>query len=83
MHVTETELENGGYEQRYTMSLFKTEMKFVRRPISILPKDGTVCFADNGPRIGSIPRQSAVLFRGGKWQKLKFEPTHWTEMDGQ
>lgn len=80
MTVTETPAE-GGYEQRYSVWVGRTEMQFVRRPISITPEDGTLCYADNGPRYGEIPRQAVAVFKGGEWKRLKFEPTHWTHWD--
>jgi hypothetical protein len=80
--IVETDLEGGGYEQRYTIQILKSEMKFVRRPISIDPSDGTVCFIDNGPRYGTLPKHAVGEFSGGKWKRLgKLEPTHWTMLD--
>lgn len=79
MVMTETELEGGAYEQRYTIAFGpKTLMEFVRRPVSILPEEGAICFVDNGPRHGAITRQTAGVFKGGKWTRVPFEPTHWT-----
>jgi hypothetical protein len=78
--ITETPVA-GGYEQRYSISLGSIDMPFVRRPVSILPEDGTICYADCGPRYGVIPRQAVAIFKGGKWKRLKFEPTHWTHWD--
>jgi hypothetical protein len=78
--ITETPVA-GGYEQRYSISLGSIDMPFVRRPVSILPEDGTICYADCGPRHGAIPRFSVALFQDGKWKRLKFEPTHWTHWD--
>lgn len=81
MNVVETATEGGGYEQRYSIAICKTEMAFVRRPVSICPDEGTVCFADNGPRFGTIPQQGVALYEGGKWKLLKFEPSHWVALD--
>lgn len=69
------------YEQRYTVELLRHPLKFVRRPISIEPKEGTICWVDNGPHVGAVPRNAAASFKGGKWQGVKFEPTHWTHLD--
>jgi len=69
------------YEQRYSIDLLGTPMRFVRRPVAIEPPDGTVCFVDNGSRYGAIPRHTAGLWQGGKWKRVKFEPTHWTHWE--
>lgn len=92
MNVTETVLEPAGdvprYEQRYSVTLGRSvRMNFVRRSASILPPDGTVCHADNGPRTGTIARMATAIFRDGKWtngkgRPIAFEPTHWTTMEG-
>ncbi len=81
MRVDETEMPSGGYEQRYTVKLGTLEMRMVRRPVSITPEEGTVCFVDNGPRVGTIPRAGAGAFKGGRWVSVKFEPTHWTHWE--
>lgn len=80
MTVSETEVE-GGYEQRYSVWIGRTSMDMVRRPVSIVPPDGTVCFVDNGPRHGSIKRYTGGMFKDGKWRRVRFEPTHWTHWD--
>lgn len=80
-NVIETEVEGGGYEQRYSIWLGSCEMKMVRRPVSITPPDGTVCFVDDGPRTGRVNRHTAGVFKGGKWSRVRFEPTHWTHWD--
>ena len=79
--MTETEVEGGGYEQRYTLLLGRAPERFVRRPVSILPPDDTICFVDDGPRRGKITRYTAGHFKDGKWHRVKFEPTHWTHWD--
>lgn len=81
MNVDETELEGGGYEQRYSVEIGdRVIMRMVRRPVSIVPGDG-VYFVDDGARAGRIPNHSAGTFRDGKWQGVKFEPTHWTHWE--
>ena len=81
--VTETILDGDPerYEQRYSISLGSTAMKFVRRPVAIEPPEGTVCFVDNGPRFGRASKQTAGVFKDGKWHKVEFEPTHWTHWE--
>lgn len=82
MRVTETQLEGGGYEQRYTRGLGgKAMFHFVRRPVSILPAEGTICHADNGPRFGMIERMAVAHFKDGKFVGPKFDVTHWTDME--
>lgn len=78
--MSETEVE-GGYEQRYALRVGKGAMQFVRRPVTIAPPDGTICFVDDGPRHGEIKRWSAGSFQKGEWQRVGFEPTHWTSLD--
>lgn len=75
--------EPPGYEQRYSVSLGGVPLHFVRRPVSIRPDEGTICYADNGPRFGGIDRQRVAIFKAGVWlggnkRPLPFEPTHWT-----
>ncbi len=74
-----------GYEQRYSVSLAGVHaINFVRRPVSIPPDEGTVCFADEGEQFGKLTRQCVAVFKGGAWlaknnQPLPFKPTHWTK----
>lgn len=70
-----------GYQQRYSVNLGSSEMKMVRRPVSMTPPEGTICFVDDGPRQGRIPHYTAGTFKGGKWTGVRFEPTHWTIWD--
>ena len=82
--MTETELEPGCYEQRYSVRVGSVNLgRFVRRPIAIEPPDGAVCFIDDGPRYGRIPRSSAAAFHKGEWRGARFKPTHWTEQEGE
>lgn len=83
MNVTESVLDGGAYEQRYSVRLGIMALPFVRRPVAIAPREGAVCFVDNGPRAGTIPRQCVGTFKDGKWVGAKFEPTHWTAMEGR
>lgn len=60
-------------------------IKFLRRPVSETPPDGTICFVDNGDQRGFTNRTYG-LFEGGVWSKgkgkaLPFEPTHWIVVD--
>ena len=72
----------GHYEQRFAVALScGSKLPFVRRPVAITPPEGIVCCVDNGPRFGVVPRRSGASFRDGKWIGLKFEPTHWTDME--
>lgn len=82
--VTETLIDGNPerYEQRYAVSLTRVPMRFVRRPVSITPDEGTVCFVDDGPRLGVIGRNTGAFFKGGKWHRVKWEPTHWTVWEG-
>lgn len=84
--ITDTPLEAEQYEQRYSIPLGKSALRFVRRRVSIAPADGTICLVDNGPRVGIIPRGGAAHFLDGKWHGINFEPSHWTvweELDGK
>ena len=81
MRVVETLLDGGGYEQRFGFRLGGLPLRFVRRPVSILPAEGTVCMVDAGPRLGSIGKQDGAVFKDGKWCRTKLEPTHWTMPD--
>lgn len=82
VNIVETAIDAERYEQRYSIRVMgATVIPFVRRPVTIEPKDGTVCFVDSGPRLGTIPQYSAGSYSGGKWKGVKFEPTHWTQMD--
>lgn len=84
MRVAETVLDDAGeqYEQRFSLWIASSELKFVRRPISIAPPEGTIATVDNGPRLGTMQRRGAGVFKDGKWGKAGFEPTHWTDLDG-
>lgn len=83
MKVTETILDGdpARYEQRFSVRIGSLTLRHVRRPVSIIPDEGTVCLVDNGPRLGTIPRQCAGVYRNGKWSRVKFEPTHWTHWE--
>lgn len=88
MKVAETLIDGDPerYEQRYSVFLRHVELKFVRRPVSIVPPDGTLCYVDDGPRLGKIPRQGVGVFKDGGWTngkrgKLRFEPTHWVHWE--
>ncbi len=83
MRMSEIAVDGGGYEQRYTVKLGTLAMGMVRRPVSIAPEEGMVCFVDNGPRVGTIPRTGAGTFKGGLWVGVKFEPTHWTHWENR
>jgi hypothetical protein len=76
--VSETEAE-GGYEQRYSLRVGWGTIEVVRRPVSIPPKEQTVCFVDDGSRADIGPRWSAASFAGGEWRQAPFAPTHWTD----
>jgi hypothetical protein len=58
--------------------------KFVRRPVSIPPKDGALCFIDRGTAdVANWP--TGAWYRDGRWldmrdQPLKMPPTFWTEV---
>jgi hypothetical protein len=69
------------YEQRYCISLGSVPMHFIRRPVSIAPAEGTICFVDSGTRDRTGAQNSAGRFRDGKFQGVPFEPTHWTVPD--
>lgn len=84
MRVTETLLDGDQdrYEQRYALFLGGVLCgRFIRRPVSIPPPDGTVCLVDDGPRVGIAKRNTAGVFEGGAWHGLRFQPTHWTAFD--
>ena len=83
MTVKETILDGDPtrYEQRFGVPIGRSQLKFVRRPVSIVPPEDTVCCVDNGPRHGTIRRQTGAAFRDGKWSGCKFDPTHWVDLD--
>ncbi len=59
-------------------------VQFVRRPISIPPADGTLCFIDRGTA-NVADRYSGAWYRTEGWtdfkdRPLKSPPTYWTEM---
>jgi hypothetical protein len=79
--MRETELPDGTYEQRFGVAIGSVSVgRFVRRPVSIIPPDGTVCFVDEGERYGTIKRRDGALFKEGRWQRTKLTPTHWWEI---
>lgn len=60
-------------------------IRFLRRPVSEVPPDGTLCFADNGHAYGWTDRAPAQ-FKDGKWSStsgrdLRFKPNYWTVLD--
>ena len=60
------------------------DLRFVRRPVGIRPKDGTLCWADCGTADLADP-YAAATYSGGEWfdirgKPLKRAPTFWTEM---
>lgn len=71
--------------QRFRVPLLRDHV-FVRRPVADLPKDGTVCFVDDGDDRGWHNGQSVGLYRNGVWtngkgRPLPFVPTHWTMIE--
>lgn len=77
--------DQADYVMRWTMG-GPFALKFVRRPVTHPPVDGTICFVDDGTREGYRNGQVIARYRDGQWdngkgQALRFEPTHWTEMD--
>lgn len=80
MHISETLI--GGnpdlYEQRYSLQIGNSELPVVRRPLAIEPPEGTICFVDDGARHTFGRRRTAGHYKGGKWLRVRFEPTHWT-----
>jgi hypothetical protein len=81
--MAETQLADPAhYEQRYSVWIGDVLFgRFVRRPVAMLPEERTMCFLDNGPRHGVIPRKGVAVFREGRWAGAKFEPTHWTQLE--
>ena len=74
------------YEMRFSVSLGRTRVRFVRRPVSFPPADGTYCLTDDGDARGWRNGQSPSLFRNGEWtnckgKPLRFVPTFWTDLD--
>lgn len=68
---------------RYRLRFFP-RVEFIRRPVSILPDDGTVCLIDRG-NADRADRYVPAQFKRGKWlrannQPLSPPPTYWTEM---
>lgn len=60
-------------------------LKFLRRPLSEVPPDGTLGAVDNGDAFGWTNR-SAAMFKDGEWanargKPLSFQPTYWTILD--
>jgi hypothetical protein len=60
-------------------------LRFVRRPVSEIPPDGTIAFLD-GVNDEGRPRRGVGHFHDGQWwgsagrQQLRFTPTLWTVM---
>lgn len=81
--VTETLIDGdpARYEQRYSLNFPGMALQMVRRPVSIAPPEGAIGFLDDGPRLGSIPRTAVGFFKGGKWERVNFDATHWTEQE--
>jgi len=60
-------------------------MRVVRKPVSLPPADGEICFAEiltDGRR----SRGAGARLVAGEWQRLSgqplgWEPTHWTFME--
>jgi len=57
---------------------------FVRRPVSIKPTDGAVCWVDRGTATTAERYQVGIFadgeWRNGKGKPLASPPTFWTEM---
>lgn len=58
--------------------------QFIRRPVSIPPANGKLCFVDRGTA-DVADRYSGALYQDGSWldlnkRPLKIPPTYWTEM---
>lgn len=85
MIVSETVLDPEGlqYEQRYNVTVGNGVLPMVRRSVAIIPKEGAIASLDNGPRLGVIPRMAVGVFKCGKWTGVKFEPTHWVNLDAE
>jgi len=83
MIVSETTIDGDPerYEQRYGIRVGSGTMHMVRRPAAIAPREGTIASVDDGPRLGVSPRISVGIFKGGEWTGVKFEPTHWVQLD--
>lgn len=83
MNMTETLIDGDPerYEQRFSVAFAGSGLSFVRRPVSIEPPDGTVCVVDEGPRCGRIGKRTGAKWKDGRWLWVKFEPTHWTDLD--
>lgn len=63
-------------------------LKLVRRPVSIVPEDGTVCLVDNGDGQMNRTRQCVGAYSGGAWtngkgKALSFTPTYWITLDDE
>jgi len=59
-------------------------VRFIRRPISLPPAEGQLCFIDRGTA-DVADRYSGAWYRDGIWtdmkdRPLKAPPTFWTEM---
>lgn len=59
-------------------------LEFIRRPVLILPEDGTVCLIDRGDA-DRADRYVPALFKDGRWlrpnnEPLSPPPTYWTEV---
>lgn len=73
----------GATSQRFTLRVCGVPVAtFLRRPVSILPPEGTVCFVDHGDETG-WRGQVVGMFKNGAWtngrgKPLNIEPTFWT-----
>lgn len=69
--------------RRYTIM----GIRFIRRPVSDPPADGTVCFVDDGDENGWRNGQCPALFRAGEWtngangKPTRLKPKFWTTLD--
>lgn len=73
-----------GTEVHFTIAVgTNMQWRFIRRPISTLPEEGTIGFLDGYDEKGKA-RRGVGVFRGGQWwggkghSKLKFDPVVWT-----
>ena len=61
-------------------------LRFVRRPVSDPPADGTLCVVDDGDEAGWMNGQRPAQFQHGEWtngkgKALNFVPTFWTTLE--
>ncbi len=72
-----------GEEVRFTVKLAGTALSFIRRPVSIAPREGARAFVDGVDEQGREKRAFAT-FKNGRWCKgtsdagLDFTPRVWT-----